>query len=101
MFVHTVFFWLNRPDNSDDYNALRAGLESLKGIKALSAAYIGVPADTRRPVIDHTYDFSITFVFADRAAHDMYQVHPVHLEFVAECGHLWQRVQVYDAVSYS
>ena len=99
MFVHTVFFWLDHPESQPDRDALRAGLESLKGVKDISAAYIGQPADTRRPVIDHTYDFSLTFVFADRAAHDAYQVHPIHLEFVAECGHLWSRVQVYDAVS--
>ena len=99
MFVHTVFFWLDHPESQADRDALRAGLESLKGVKDISAAYIGQPADTRRPVIDHTYDFSLTFVFADRAAHDAYQVHPIHLEFVAECGHLWSRVQVYDAVS--
>ena len=98
MFVHTVFFWLGRPESQDDRNALRAGLESLRGVKEISAAYIGTPADTRRPVIDHSYDFSLTFVFADKSAHDAYQVHPVHLEFVAECQHLWQRVQVYDAV---
>lgn len=98
MFVHTVFFWLNRPDNQDDRAALRAGLDSLKSIKHISAAYIGTPADTRRPVIDHTYDFSLTFVFDDRAAHDAYQTHPVHLEFVAEYQHLWEYVKVYDAV---
>ena len=98
MLVHTVFFWLGRPESEDDRVALRAGLESLKGIPEISAAYVGTPADTRRPVIDHTYDFSLTFVFAGRAAHDAYQVHPVHLEFVAECKHLWKRVQIYDAV---
>ena len=98
MFVHTVFFWLSRPESQDDRNALRAGLASLRGINHISAAYIGTPADRRRPVIDHSYDFSLTFVFADKAAHDAYQVHPVHLEFVAECQHLWERVQVYDAV---
>lgn len=99
MFVHTVFFWLNHPENQDDRNALRAGLESLKGIQEISAAYIGSPAETRRPVIDHTFDFSLTFVFTDKAAHDAYQVHPIHQEFVAECQPLWTRVQVYDAVS--
>ncbi len=99
MFVHTVFFWLVHPESADDRKALRAGLESLKSVRDITAAYIGTPADTRRPVIDHSYDFSLTFVFADRAAHDAYQVHPVHQEFVAECSHLWQRVQVYDAVS--
>ncbi len=99
MFVHTVFFWLNHPENQDDHNALRTGFESLKGIDAISQAYVGTPADTRRPVVDHSYDFSLTFVFADRDAHDRYQVHPVHLEFVDTCKHLWQRVQIYDAVS--
>ncbi|HLL95546.1 MAG TPA: Dabb family protein [Spirosoma sp.] len=98
MFVHTVFFWLANPESQSDQDALRAGLESLKGINDISVAYVGKPADTRRPVVDHTYDFSLTLVFADRAAHDAYQVHPVHLEFVAECAHLWNRVQIYDAV---
>lgn len=99
MFVHTVFFWLNHPESQDDRNALRAGLESLRGVNHITTAYIGTPAETRRPVIDHTYDFSLTFVFADKAAHDAYQVHPIHQEFVAECQHLWERVLVYDAVS--
>ena len=99
MFVHTVFFWLNSPESQADHDALRAGLESLKAVTDISAAYMGTPADTRRPVIDHSYDFSLTFVFADRAAHDAYQVHPIHLQFVDTCSHLWERVQVYDAVS--
>jgi len=99
MFVHTVFFWLKHPENNDDRSALAAGLETLKGVQDISAAYIGKPAETRRPVIDHSYDFSITFVFADKAAHDVYQEHPIHLKFVADCAHLWERVQVYDAVS--
>ncbi|RYC69131.1 Dabb family protein [Spirosoma sordidisoli] len=98
MFVHTVFFWLNRPESQDDRTALRAGLETLREISDISAAYIGAPADTRRPVIDHTYAFSLTFVFTDQAAHDAYQVHPVHLAFVDSCRHLWERVQIYDAV---
>ena len=98
MFVHTVFFWLAHPESQSDRDALHAGLESLKGINQITVAYVGKPADTRRPVIDHTFDFSLTLVFADRAAHDVYQTHPVHLEFVAECAHLWNRVQIYDAI---
>ena len=99
MFVHTVFFWLRHPENQDDHTALRAGLESLKQVADISVVYIGTPAETRRPVIDHTYDFSLTLVFADQAAHDAYQVHPAHLAFVDKCAHLWERVQIYDAVS--
>lgn len=99
MFVHTVFFWLNNPDSDDDRNALRAGLESLKSIEHMQAAYVGTPAETRRPVIDHSYDFSITFVFADKAAHDAYQVDPAHQKFVDDCARYWERVKIYDAVS--
>lgn len=98
MFIHTVFFWLNNPANQADRDALRAGLQTLKGIDAIQAAYIGTPADTRRPVIDHSYDFSLTFIFASKEAHDIYQEHPTHLEFVANCATLWARVQVYDVV---
>lgn len=99
MFVHTVFFWLEHPENGDDRIALHAGLESLKSINAMQAVYVGKPAETRRSVIDHSYDFSLTLVFSDKAAHDTYQDHPVHTEFVAECAHLWERVQIYDAVT--
>ncbi|WP_234736487.1 Dabb family protein [Tellurirhabdus bombi] len=98
MFVHTVFFWLNHPDNSEDRQALRDGLETLKSIDVASATYVGAPADTRRPVIDHTYDWSLTLIFTDKAAHDVYQEHPTHLKFVENCARYWQRVQVYDAV---
>ncbi|GAB3891032.1 Dabb family protein [Spirosoma agri] len=99
MFVHTVFFWLKHPENRDDHSALRAGLESIRGVNEITTVYIGTPAETRRPVIDHSYDFALTLVFVDKAAHDAYQVHPIHQEFVAECAHLWERVQIYDAVS--
>ena len=94
MFVHTVFFWLKHPENRDDHTALRAGLESLRGVKEITTAYVGTPAETRRPVIDHSYDFSLTLVFADKATHDVYQTHPIHQEFVAECAHLWERVKI-------
>ncbi|WP_128547453.1 Dabb family protein [Larkinella soli] len=98
MFIHTVFFWLNNPGSEEDRKALRAGIESLKSIEHLQAAYVGTPADTRRPVIDHSYDLSLTFVFPDKAAQDAYQEHPTHLKFVENCARYWQRVQVYDVV---
>ncbi len=98
MFIHTVFFWLRNPGNDADRTALAHGLNTLRAIDAIGEGYIGTPAPTRRPVIDHSYDFSLTFVFADQVAHDAYQVHPVHQQFVADCAHLWERVQIYDAV---
>ena len=99
MFVHTVYFWLKEKDNKESSQALLAGLKTLKSVESVHAVYVGKPADTRRPVIDATYDYALTFVFADEQAHDIYQVHPVHTKFVADCAHLWGRVQIYDAVS--
>ncbi len=99
MFVHTVFFWLKEQDNDQARQALHAGLKELAKIDQIQTAYVGAPAPTRRPVIDHSYDFSLTFVFPDKATQDAYQVHPDHLVFIEKCAHLWDKVQIYDAVS--
>ncbi len=98
MLVHTVFFWLKNAGNAADLVALRQGTETLTTISEISTAYIGQPAATRRDVIDYSYDLSLTFIFATPADQEIYQEHPTHLKFVADCAHLWQRVQVYDAL---
>ncbi|WP_138480244.1 Dabb family protein [Dyadobacter bucti] len=96
MFVHNVFFWLKEKDNEEARKALLAGIKSLEAIESIESVYIGTPASTRRPVIDATYDFAEILIFADEAAHDVYQVHPLHTKFVADCAHLWERVVIYD-----
>jgi hypothetical protein len=98
MFVHSVYFWLQNPGTQADQEALYAGLQTLKTIDVVSTAYIGQPAETRRPVIDHSYDFALILVFENKADHDTYQEHPTHLQFVSDCSHLWTRVQIYDSV---
>ncbi|MDP5121542.1 MAG: Dabb family protein [Spirosomaceae bacterium] len=96
--VHTVFFWLKESTETNKV-ALHAGLEKLATIDIIREAYVGQPASTNREVIDNTYDFSITFIFDDKATQDVYQDHPDHIVFIKTCSHLWQKVQVYDAVS--
>jgi hypothetical protein len=97
-FVHTVFFWLKNPDNAAEKAQLEAGLRSISEIDTIKTAYIGQPAATNRGVIDASYSFSITFIFANEAAEKVYQTHPTHLAFVDSCKHLWEKVIVYDAV---
>tara|TARA_R110002124_G_scaffold76821_6_gene205876 strand:- start:106 stop:405 length:300 start_codon:yes stop_codon:yes gene_type:complete len=97
MLVHNVFFWLKNKDNDADRKALLEGIESLRAIESIKTAYIGTPASTRRPVIDATYDFAEMMVFEDMAAHDIYQVHPLHTKFIEDCAHLWDKVVIYDA----
>ena len=98
-FVHTVFFWLKDRNNEADHKALHEGLLELSKIDLIQTAYVGTPADTNRAVIDTTYQFSITFIFDTPEQQAGYQTHPYHLDFVAKCSHLWEKVVVYDAES--
>ena len=63
------------------------------------ASHVGTPAPTDRPIIDRSYSYALTAVFDDEAAHDRYQVHPVHDRFRDTCGTFWSRVLIYDSVT--
>jgi hypothetical protein len=98
--VHHVFFWLKNPDSKEDLERLLQGLRTLAGIPSVRGVHFGVPASTeKRDVVDNSYSASEILFFDDTAGQKIYQDHPIHKQFVADCSHLWQRVVVYDAVS--
>ena len=97
MLVHTVYFWLKAELDAARRDAFLKGVESLARIESAEAVYIGTPADTDRPVIDKSYDIGLTVVLKDMAAHDAYQVDPIHRSFVDEFSGDWDRVVIYDA----
>jgi hypothetical protein len=99
LFVHHVYFWLKNPGSKEDKARLLKGLQSLQKIDAIKMSHVGVPADTNRPVIDTTYQFSLLLIFNSRKEQDTYQNHPVHLKFVDDCSNLWTKVIVYDSVN--
>lgn len=95
-FFHNVFFWL---PESADADLLADGCRThLAGIPGVLRLRVGFPAGTGREVVDNSYGVALLVEFADAAAHDVYQDHPDHLRFIAECSRFWNRVQVYDAV---
>jgi hypothetical protein len=49
-------------------------------------------------VVDNSYDVALCVVFDDVAAHDVYQSHPLHQQFIERNQKYWQRVQVRDFV---
>ena len=98
MFIHHVYFWLKNPSSNEDRQKLIEGLEKLSKVKTIRMFHIGKPAETNRDVIDTSYAISWLSVFDDKDAEESYQVDPIHLQFVEECRHLWQKVVVYDAV---
>lgn len=98
MLVHHVLFWLKPDVTAEQRAAFLAGLESLRKVNTIDAIYIGRPAGVPdRPPIDKSFSFSLAIVFKDVAAHNAYQVDPIHKAFVQNCSPLWSRVQIYDA----
>ncbi len=98
MLVHTVFFWL-KPELTEAQRAdFRRGVESLSTLKSVEKGYVGAPARTeKRPIIDDSYSVALTVVCQDIAAHDAYQIDPIHRAFVDRFKSYWSRVQIYDA----
>jgi hypothetical protein len=98
--VHHVFFWLKDPNSKEDLERLLAGLRTLRSIETVRGTHFGVPASTeKRDVVDNSFSASEILLFDDPAGQKIYQDHPIHQQFVADCSHLWERVVVYDAFS--
>lgn len=99
-FIHHVYFWLKNPASPEDLAALIDGLKKLSVVPHIKFFHIGLPADTNREVIDTTYAISWLNVFETAEDQDAYQTHPIHLQFIDECKHLWRRVVVYDSIQH-
>lgn len=98
--THCVFFSLvdKSPDKSqkliDDchrYLTVPEGIVSLHAGRRVE--------DLQRDVNDQAFDVALVVVFESRAAQDVYQDHPDHLEFIAQNRENWASVRVFDAVA--
>ena len=85
--------------SKEDLARLLEGLRTLAKIETVRGAHFGVPASTeKRDVVDNSFSASEILFFDDTAGQKIYQDHPIHKQFVADCSHLWERVVVYDAI---
>lgn len=98
MFVHSVYFWLRQDLSADERQTFIRGVESLTQIESVRHGWVGVPAPTDRPVIERSYSYALTAVFADAEGQEQYQVDPVHDRFRDDCGTFWTKVLIYDSV---
>lgn len=97
--VHHVFFWLKNPDSKEDRDKLAAGVKALSKIPTVRELHVGIVASTeKRDVIDSSWGVSELMFFSDLEGQATYQTHPIHLEFIKNYSHLWEKVVVYDAV---
>jgi hypothetical protein len=98
-FVHHVYFWFSKPPSKEERERFEESLRKLVTIETIVEMHLGVPATTRREVVDRSYTYSLVATFRSKEDHDIYQTHPTHLRFIEECGDLWEKVVVYDSVS--
>jgi hypothetical protein len=99
MLLHHVFFWLKNPTSKTDRDQLISGLQTLKKIKTVRKIHIGVPAATEdRAVVVSSYSVSELLFFDGVEEQKDYQDDPIHQQFIKDCGHLWEKVVVYDSI---
>ena len=98
IFIHHVFFWLKENNNSNRAQLIE-GLKKLSSVTTIRQFHIGVPADTNRDVVENSYSVSWMIFCENADDQESYQVDPIHLNFVKECSHLWNKVTVFDTVN--
>jgi hypothetical protein len=97
--VHHALFWLKNPNSTADRDQLVAGVKTLGKIAAVKELRVGIVASTeKREVVDNSWGVSELMLFSDLEGQASYQTDPIHLEFIKTCGHLWEKVIVYDAI---
>ena len=97
--IHHVFFWLKEPGNKAHRKQFEKALEDLIKVETIKVSHIGVPAETEeRGVVENSYTYSYMVMFDSLKDQNIYQKHPLHLKFIEENEHLWEKVVVYDSV---
>jgi hypothetical protein len=96
--AHMVYFTLKDRSPAGVERQLDACRKYLTGHDGV--VYFGVGTrtpDLAREVNDREFDVGLHVVFRDRAAHDTYQKHPRHVQFIEENKAHWAQVRVFDA----
>ena len=98
MLSHDVYFTLKNQSPYAQQQLLLACHKYLSGHPGVVFYAAGtLNQQLRREVNDFDFDVSVQVVFVDKAAHDAYQSHPQHLQFIAENKPNWAKVRVFDA----
>jgi catechol 2,3-dioxygenase-like lactoylglutathione lyase family enzyme len=97
-FVHSVYFWLNNPDDETEKTEFISALtEFISKSQYVSSYHIAPAAGTPRDVVDNTYTYNLVCTFESAELQDLYQQENVHKEFIEKASHLWKKVQIYDS----
>nr|WP_281542203.1 Dabb family protein [Maribacter aestuarii] len=97
-FAHTVFFWLENPDDIQERAAFEKSLQKFLDNSAYAKTkFIGKPPKASRDVVDGSFTYSLIVTFESAEAQQAYQDEEPHKLFIAESSALWTKVIVYDS----
>ena len=95
---HMVYFTLNddsEPKIRELVQSCQHYLSDHPGVVYFSVGRLN--KDLARPVNDLGYEVTINVVFDSRESHDLYQIAPRHLQFIAEQKPNWKQVRIFDS----
>lgn len=96
--AHDVYFTLKDASPGAKEKLVAACRKYLTGHEGAVFFAAGVRAtELAREVNDQGYDVSLHVYFRDKAAHDTYQDHPRHKQFIEEMNANWKTVRVFDS----
>lgn len=100
LLVHNVYFTLKNGAAENRKKLLQAIGKYLTGHPGTVFFASGLVEDSlQRPVNDRNFDVGLHIIFASKADHDVYQVHPRHLQFIEENKADWKQVRVFDSAA--
>ena len=98
MLGHMVYFTLKDRSPAAIDSLIAAARKYLTDHPGTTFFAVGtVVPDLQRPVNQLDFDVALQVVFDSREAHDAYQKHPRHVQFIEENKPNWERVRVFDA----
>lgn len=95
--AHHVFFTLHDRSEEAASRLVAACQKYLDGHDGLVDFSVGTREPEYQRPVNVDYDVSLHTVFRDRAAHDAYQTHPRHQQFIEENKESWAEVRVFDS----
>lgn len=96
--AHDVYFTLEESTPETRQALVDACREYLTGHEGTVFFAAGTRAtEMKREVNDTDFDVSLHVYFRDSAAHDAYQDHPRHREFIEKMAGNWKLVRVFDS----
>jgi hypothetical protein len=96
--AHDVYFTLRDASPEAKQKLVDACRLYLAGHEGTVVFAAGARAEEMtREVNDRGFDVGLHVYFRDKAAHDAYQDHPRHQQFIAEMSANWKAVRVFDS----